>query len=103
MNTTDLTSIDKSIRGNTKFVFIESPTNPLMALTDIAAVARLTHPRGAELVVDNTFMSPYFQRPISSGADLVIHSTPQFLNGHSDGVGGVIVATKPEHAATVAF
>jgi cystathionine beta-lyase/cystathionine gamma-synthase len=74
-----------------------------MALTDIAAVARLAHRRGAELVVDNTFMSPYFQRPIALGADLVVHSTTKFLNGHSDGLGGVIVATKPEHAEKFAF
>ena len=103
VDTTDLAAVEKSIRGNTKFVFIESPTNPLMALTDIAAVARLAHRRGAELVVDNTFMSPYFQRPISLGADLVVHSTTKFLNGHSDGLGGVIVATKPEHAEKFAF
>ena len=103
VDTTNLAAVEKSIRGNTKFVFIESPTNPLMALTDIAAVARLAHRRGAELVVDNTFMSPYFQRPISLGADLVVHSTTKFLNGHSDGLGGVIVATKPEHAEKFAF
>jgi cystathionine beta-lyase/cystathionine gamma-synthase len=103
VDTTNLAAVEKSIRGNTKFVFIESPTNPLMALTDIAAVARLAHRRGAELVVDNTFMSPYFQRPIALGADLVIHSTTKFLNGHSDGLGGVIIATKPEHAEKFAF
>ena len=103
VDTTDLAAVEKSIRGNTKFVFIESPTNPLMALTDIAAVARLAHRRSAELVVDNTFMSPYFQRPIALGADLVVHSTTKFLNGHSDGLGGVIVATKPEHAEKFAF
>ena len=103
VDTTDLAAVEKSIRGNTKFVFIESPTNPLMALTDIAAVARLAHRRGTELVVDNTFMSPYFQRPIALGADLVVHSTTKFLNGHSDGLGGVIIATKPEHAEKFAF
>ena len=103
VDTTNLAAVEKSIRGNTKFVFIESPTNPLMALTDIAAVARLAHRRGTELIVDNTFMSPYFQRPISLGADLVVHSTTKFLNGHSDGLGGVIVATKPEHAEKFAF
>jgi cystathionine beta-lyase/cystathionine gamma-synthase len=103
VDTTNLAAVEKSIRGNTKFVFIESPTNPLMALTDIAAVARIAHRRGAELVVDNTFMSPYFQRPISLGADIVLHSTTKFLNGHSDGLGGVLVATKPEHAEKFAF
>jgi cystathionine beta-lyase/cystathionine gamma-synthase len=103
VDTTNLAAVEKSIRGNTKFVFIESPTNPLMALTDIAAVARIAHRRGAELVVDNTFMSPYFQRPISLGADIVLHSTTKFLNGHSDGLGGVLVATKAEHAEKFAF
>jgi cystathionine beta-lyase/cystathionine gamma-synthase len=103
VDTTNLAAVEKSIRGNTKFVFIESPTNPLMALTDIAAVSRIAHRRGAELVVDNTFMSPYFQRPISLGADIVLHSTTKFLNGHSDGLGGVLVATKPEHAEKFAF
>jgi cystathionine beta-lyase/cystathionine gamma-synthase len=103
VDTTNLAAVEKSIRGNTKFVFIESPTNPLMALTDIAAVARIAHRRGAELVVDNTFMSPYFQRPIALGADIVLHSTTKFLNGHSDGLGGVLVATKPEHAEKFAF
>src|SRR5437588_1577162 len=103
VDTTDLAAVEKSIRGNTKFVFIESPTNPLMALTDIAAVARIAHRRGAELVVDNTFMSPYFQRPIALGADIVLHSTTKFLNGHSDGLGGVLVCTKPKHRETFAF
>src|SRR3954465_10099367 len=103
VDTTNLAAVEKSIRSNTKFVFIESPTNPLMALTDIAAVARLAHRRGAELIVDNTFMSPYFQRPISLGADLVVHSTTKFLNGHSDGLGGVMRATKREHAEKFAF
>src|SRR3954468_23028175 len=103
VDTTNLAAVEKSIRGNTKFVFIESPTNPLMALTDIAAVARIAHRRGAELVVDNTFMSPYFQRPIALGADIVLHSTTKFLNGHSDGLGGVLVCTKPEHAEKFAF
>jgi cystathionine beta-lyase/cystathionine gamma-synthase len=78
-------------------VHIETPTNPLMTLTDIRAVADFCHERGIELSVDNTFLSPYFQRPIELGADIVMHSTTKFLNGHSDGIGGVLVVTKPEH------
>jgi cystathionine gamma-lyase/cystathionine beta-lyase/cystathionine gamma-lyase/homocysteine desulfhydrase len=74
-----------------------------MLLTDIRAVADLAHSKGAQLVVDNTFASPYFQQPIKFGADMVMHSTTKFLNGHSDGLGGVIVCTKPEQAEKFAF
>ena len=74
-----------------------------MTLTDIAAVAKIAHKRGVEVVVDNTFMSPYFQRPIELGADMVMHSTTKFLNGHSDGLGGVIVCTTKDQADQLAF
>src|SRR5947209_7453899 len=74
-----------------------------MVLTDIKEVARIAHAGGAELIVDNTFMSPYFQRPLDLGADMVVHSTTKFLNGHSDGLGGMIACTKPEHAEKLAF
>jgi cystathionine beta-lyase/cystathionine gamma-synthase len=74
-----------------------------MTVSDIAAVARVCHKRGVELIVDNTFASPYFQRPIEHGADMVMHSTTKFLNGHSDGLGGVIVCTKKEQAEQLAF
>jgi cystathionine beta-lyase/cystathionine gamma-synthase len=103
VDTSDATNVDHAIRPNTKLVHIETPTNPMMALTDIAAVAGICHSHGVELSVDNTFMSPYFQRPIEFGADLVMHSTTKFLNGHSDGLGGVLIGTKPEHAETFAF
>jgi cystathionine gamma-lyase/cystathionine beta-lyase/cystathionine gamma-lyase/homocysteine desulfhydrase len=103
VNTTDASSVAKAIRKNTRFVYIETPTNPLMGLTDIAAVSEIAHQRGCELVVDNTFMSPYFQQPIALGADMVMHSTTKFLNGHSDGIGGVLVCTTPEQAEKLAF
>jgi cystathionine gamma-lyase/cystathionine beta-lyase/cystathionine gamma-lyase/homocysteine desulfhydrase len=74
-----------------------------MVLTDIKEIARIAHANGAELVVDNTFMSPYFQQPLKFGADMVLHSTTKFLNGHSDGLGGVVIATKPIHAEKLAF
>jgi cystathionine beta-lyase/cystathionine gamma-synthase len=74
-----------------------------MVLTDIKEVAKIAHSRGAELVVDNTFMSPYFQQPLALDADMVLHSTTKFLNGHSDGLGGVIVTNKPHHAEKLAF
>ena len=103
VDTSHAESVDRAIRSTTKLVHIETPTNPMMALTDIAAVADICHRHGVELSVDNTFMSPYFQRPIELGADIVMHSTTKFLNGHSDGLGGVLIGTKPEHAETFAF
>jgi cystathionine beta-lyase/cystathionine gamma-synthase len=103
VNTSNVTDVEKAFKKNTKIVWIETPTNPLMLLTDIKAVADLTHAKGAQLVVDNTFASPYFQQPIKFGADMVMHSTTKFLNGHSDGLGGVIVGTKPDHAEKMAF
>jgi cystathionine beta-lyase/cystathionine gamma-synthase len=103
VDTSDLDAVKKAMRRNTKIVWVETPTNPLMVLTDIREVARVAHGSGAELVVDNTFMSPYFQRPLDLGADMVMHSTTKFLNGHSDGLGGVIAATKPAHAEKLAF
>jgi cystathionine beta-lyase/cystathionine gamma-synthase len=103
VDTSDAERVRQAIRPNTKLVHIETPTNPVMALTDIRAVANICHERGVDMSVDNTFMSPYFQRPIEFGADVVMHSTTKFLNGHSDGLGGVLVATRPEHAETFRF
>ncbi|MFY9940011.1 MAG: PLP-dependent aspartate aminotransferase family protein [Silvibacterium sp.] len=103
VDTSDPENVRRSIRPATKLVHIETPTNPIMTLTDIRAVADVCHESGVELAVDNTFMSPYFQRPIELGADIVMHSTTKFLNGHSDGLGGVLVGTKPEHAENFAF
>jgi cystathionine beta-lyase/cystathionine gamma-synthase len=84
--------------GDFRLLWIETPTNPLMKICDIAALAELAHRRGALLVVDNTFMSPFFQRPLALGADIVVHSTTKFLNGHSDSVGGVAVVRSAAHA-----
>ena len=103
VDTSDLDALKKAMRRNTRIVWVETPTNPLMVLTDIKEVSRIAHAGGAEVVVDNTFLSPYFQRPIEFGADMVMHSTTKFLNGHSDGLGGVIAATKPIHAEKLAF
>jgi cystathionine gamma-lyase/cystathionine beta-lyase/cystathionine gamma-lyase/homocysteine desulfhydrase len=103
VDTSDPDAVKKAMRWNTRLIWIETPTNPLMVLSDIREIARIAHAGKAELVVDNTFMSPYFQRPIEFGADMVMHSTTKFLNGHSDGLGGVIVATKPHHAERLAF
>lgn len=103
VDTSNLAALEAAIRPNTKLVHIETPTNPLMVLSDIRAVAELCHRHGVELSVDNTFLSPYFQRPIEFGADIVMHSTTKFLNGHSDGLGGVLVGTKPEHKERFAY
>jgi cystathionine beta-lyase/cystathionine gamma-synthase len=76
---------------------VETPTNPLMQLSDIAAVSKIAHAHGVEVSVDNTFMSPVLQSPLALGADIVMHSTTKFLNGHSDGLGGALIGSKPEH------
>jgi cystathionine beta-lyase/cystathionine gamma-synthase len=96
-------NVAAAITPSTKLVHIETPTNPMMAITDIRAVADICHAHGVELSVDNTFLSPYLQQPIALGADIVMHSTTKFLNGHSDGLGGVLVCTKPEQAERFRF
>lgn len=96
-------NVAAAIRPETKLVHIETPTNPMMAITDIHAVANICHAKSVELSVDNTFLSPYLQQPIALGADIVMHSTTKFLNGHSDGLGGVLVCTTPEQAERFRF
>ncbi len=103
VDTADARNVERAIRKNTRMVYIETPTNPLMSLSDIAAISQVCRRRKVELVVDNTFMSPYFQQPIALGADMVVHSTTKFLNGHSDGLGGVVVCTTKEQADKLAF
>jgi cystathionine beta-lyase/cystathionine gamma-synthase len=105
VDTSDVHNVERALKlqKNTRMVFLETPTNPLMELCDLGAICELSHRHGIEVVVDNTFMSPYFQRPIEFGADMVVHSTTKFLNGHSDGLGGVVVCTKPEQAEKLAF
>ncbi len=97
VDTADLDAVKAAIKGNTKLIHIETPTNPLMVLTDIAAVSEIAHAKGVEVSVDNTFMSPALQSPLKLGADVVMHSTTKFLNGHSDGLGGALIGSKPEH------
>jgi cystathionine gamma-lyase len=92
-----------AISGKTKLGWIETPTNPMLRLADITAIAAACHARGVPLAVDNTFMSPYFQRPLELGADLVVHSTTKYLNGHSDVVGGAIVGRDPALRERLAF
>ena len=103
VDTSQARAVERALRPNTRIVYVETPTNPLMTVSDIAAISRICRRHGAELVVDNTFMSPYFQQPIALGADMVIHSTTKFLNGHSDGLGGVIICTRKDQAEKFAF
>jgi cystathionine gamma-lyase/cystathionine beta-lyase/cystathionine gamma-lyase/homocysteine desulfhydrase len=92
VDTSDEALVERAITPATRMIFVETPTNPILRLTDIGRVAALAHARDVTLVVDNTFASPYVQRPIEHGADLVMHSTTKYLNGHSDSVGGIVVA-----------
>ena len=92
VDTSDLSAIEPAFTPATKYLFLESPTNPMLSVTDIAAASAIAHRHGVRVVVDNTFASPYIQQPLALGADLVLHSTTKFLNGHSDSVGGILVA-----------
>jgi cystathionine gamma-lyase/cystathionine beta-lyase/cystathionine gamma-lyase/homocysteine desulfhydrase len=96
-------AVEDAARAETRMVFIETPTNPVMSLVDIEAVSEITRRRGIRLVVDNTFMSPYFQRPLDLGADIVVHSTTKYLNGHSDSVGGAVILNDEEDISLMAF
>lgn len=98
VDTSDLAAVEAALKPNTQLLYIETPANPTIAITDIAGCAELCAPRGIRLVVDNTFCSPYLQRPLSLGADIVLHSVTKFINGHADVVGGVIVTkTESDH------
>lgn len=92
VDTADLDAIAPAFTPKTKYLFLESPTNPMLSVTDIAAASDIAHRHGVRVVVDNTFASPFVQRPLELGADLVLHSTTKFLNGHSDSVGGIVIA-----------
>ncbi len=91
VDSSDLTQIEKAIRPSTRIVFIETPANPTMKISDLAGTARIAHKNGCVFVVDNTFASPYLQRPFEHGTDVIVHSLTKFINGHSDVVGGMIV------------
>lgn len=91
VDTSQLDTIDKAITAKTKYLFIETPTNPMLRVTDLPAAADIAHKRNVRVIVDNTFASPYIQQPLALGCDIVVHSTTKFLNGHSDSVGGVVI------------
>ncbi|HUK89942.1 MAG TPA: cystathionine gamma-synthase [Blastocatellia bacterium] len=103
VDTREPTNVEDAITAATRMVFVETPTNPVMSLTDIRQVAEVTSRRGVRLVVDNTFMSPYFQRPLELGADIVVHSTTKYLNGHSDSVGGAVILSDQQDIARIRF
>ncbi|GAA2915770.1 cystathionine gamma-synthase [Streptomyces thioluteus] len=102
-DSSDPAAVRAELRPNTKVVWVETPSNPLLGITDIAAVAQVAHEGGAKLVVDNTFASPYLQQPLSLGADVVVHSTTKYMGGHSDVVGGALVTSDAGLAEELAF
>jgi len=103
VDTSDVTNVEAAIKDNTRMVFVETPTNPVMIVTDLKAVSDVAHAAGARVICDNTFMSPYLQRPMEFGVDIVVHSTTKFLNGHSDGIGGAVVLNNEDDAAWLGF
>ena len=103
VDTSESLNVEAAIKPNTKMVFVETPTNPVMIVTDLREVSEIAHRAGARVVCDNTFMSPYLQRPLEFGVDIVVHSTTKYLNGHSDGVGGVVVLNDEEDANWIGF
>ncbi|HVH29815.1 MAG TPA: PLP-dependent aspartate aminotransferase family protein [Vicinamibacterales bacterium] len=103
VDTSNIDEVERAITSATRLLFVETPTNPTMQLTDLAAAAELARRHDLRLAVDNTFASPYIQRPIELGADLVMHSTTKYLNGHSDSVGGIVVATRTDDVEWLRF
>jgi len=103
VDTADAARVESALTDSTRMVFVEIPTNPVMTIADLDGIGSITSGRDIRLVVDNTFMSPFFLRPIEHGADLVVHSTTKYLNGHSDSVGGVVVEKRAEDAERIAF
>jgi cystathionine gamma-lyase/cystathionine beta-lyase/cystathionine gamma-lyase/homocysteine desulfhydrase len=103
VDTSDTGAIEAAMRPATRMLFLETPTNPVLRITDLRRACDIAHAHNAVVVVDNTFASPYIQRPIEFGADLVVHSTTKFLNGHSDSIGGVVVAVRDAHIEWLRF
>jgi cystathionine beta-lyase/cystathionine gamma-synthase len=103
VDTTEVANVEAAMRPETKLVFLETPTNPVMQIADLEGIGKLTKANGIRMAMDNTFMSPYFLRPIEWGADIVVHSTTKYLNGHSDSVGGVVVTTSTEDGEKIGF
>ena len=103
VDTTDPESVEKALRPETKMLWVETPTNPMLTLSDVEKLSGMAHARGATVAVDNTFASPYFQQPLSLGADIVVHSTTKYMGGHSDVVGGAAVTSDGDLHERMAF
>lgn len=103
VDTSQLETIEPAITAKTKYLFLETPTNPMLRITDLAAAADIAHKRGVRVIVDNTFASPYVQQPLTLGCDMVVHSTTKFLNGHSDSVGGVLILKHEDDVEWIKF
>ncbi len=103
VDTSDITNVERAFKPNTKMVFVETPTNPIMTVTDLQVVSDVAHAHGARVVCDNTFMSPYLQQPMNFGVDIVVHSTTKYLNGHSDSIGGFAALNNEEDAEWIKF
>ncbi len=103
VDTSDVNNVEAAFKPNTKMVFVETPTNPIMTVTDLHAVSEIAHAHGARVVCDNTFMSPYLQKPMDFGVDIVVHSTTKYLNGHSDSIGGFAALNDEEDADWIRF
>ncbi|MCY7344937.1 MAG: cystathionine gamma-synthase [Pyrinomonadaceae bacterium] len=103
VDTSDVTNVERAFKPNTRMVFVETPTNPIMTVTDLQAVSDVAHAHGVRVVCDNTFMSPYLQRPMEFGVDIVVHSTTKYLNGHSDSIGGFAALNNEEDAEWIKF
>jgi cystathionine beta-lyase/cystathionine gamma-synthase len=103
VDTSSIDAVNASLRPNTKMLYVETPTNPTLRVSDLAALSKVASDRGVTLAVDNTFLSPYLQRPIEYGAHIVVHSMTKYLNGHSDSTGGAVVLTRPEDAEKIYF
>ncbi len=103
VDTSNVSNVEKAFQANTKMVFVETPTNPIMTVTDLQAVSDAAHARGMRVVCDNTFMSPYLQQPMKFGVDIVVHSTTKYLNGHSDSIGGFVGLNNEEDAEWIKF
>ncbi|MCA1633828.1 MAG: PLP-dependent aspartate aminotransferase family protein [Acidobacteria bacterium] len=103
VDTTDASNVEAALKENTRMVFVETPTNPVMMVTDLQAVSDVAHRAGARVVCDNTFLSPYLQRPLEFGVDIVVHSTTKYLNGHSDSIGGIVVLNDEKDAEWIQF
>ena len=102
-DTSDPGAVESALRSETKLLWIETPTNPMLTLSDIAELCEMAHERGALVAVDNTFASPYFQNPLALGADIVVHSTTKYMGGHSDVIGGAVVTSNPDYFEGIKF